>query len=86
MRCRHAAGGLIGTMLAAMAVVAAIIGFMVVIAAVVAYLKRETWTLPAYRRTRDRTGRWSVTPWSSREPGDAVWESEPPDEAAEPAP
>ena len=32
--------------------------------AVTAYVKREDWTLPAYRWTRNRTGRWRVTPWS----------------------
>jgi hypothetical protein len=34
------------------------------VAAVTAYVKREDWTLPAFRWTRDRTGRWRVTPWS----------------------
>ena len=33
--------------------------------AVTAYMKREDWTLPAYRWTKDRTGRWRVTPWTS---------------------
>jgi hypothetical protein len=37
----------------------------VVAAVATAYAKREDWTLPAYRWTRDRTGRWRVTPWSS---------------------
>ena len=65
MKCRHAAGGLVGMMLMAMAALAAIVALMVVVAAVAAYLKRETWTLPAYRQARDRTGEWSVTPWSA---------------------
>ena len=34
------------------------------VAAVTAYVKREEWTLPAYRWTRNRTGSWRVTPWS----------------------
>ena len=36
-----------------------------VAAAVTAYAKREDWTLPAYRWSRTRTGRWRVTPWSA---------------------
>ena len=36
--------------------------------AVTAYMKREDWTLPAYRWTKDRTGRWRVTPWTSDGP------------------
>ena len=36
----------------------------VVAAAVTAFVKREDWTLPAYRWSRNRTGRWRVTPWS----------------------
>lgn len=51
---------------AVMAAAAAIIAiFTGAVAAVVAYIKREEWTLPAFRWARDRTGRWSVTPWSS---------------------
>jgi hypothetical protein len=38
---------------------------LTLVAAVTAYVKREDWTLPAYRWTRGRTGRWRVTPWSS---------------------
>ena len=38
---------------------------LTVVAAVTAYVKREDWTLPAYRWTRDRTGRWRATPWSA---------------------
>jgi hypothetical protein len=38
---------------------------LTVVAAVTAYVKREDWTLPAYRWSRTRTGRWRVTPWSS---------------------
>jgi hypothetical protein len=49
--------------MAAVAAIAAI--FTGAAAAVVAYIKREEWTLPAFRWARDRTGRWSVTPWSS---------------------
>ena len=67
MKCRHAAGGAIGMLMMAMAALAAIVALMVVVAAVVAYLKRETWTVPAYRQARDRTGQWGVTPWSASE-------------------
>ena len=85
MKCRHAAGGLVGMILMAMAALAAIVALMVVVAAVVAYLKRETWTVPAYRQARDRTGQWGVTPWSSHEPGQPQEEADPevPVEAAE---
>ena len=85
MKCRHAAGGLVGMILMAMAALAAIVALMVVIAAVVAYLKRETWTVPAYRQARDRTGQWGVTPWSAREADQPQEEADPevPVEAAE---
>ncbi len=35
--------------------------------AVVLYMKRDAWTLPAYRWARDASGRLSFTPWG---PGD----------------
>ena len=40
-------------------------GLALMAAAWTAYLKREDWTLPAYRWARDRTGSWRLTPWSS---------------------
>jgi hypothetical protein len=86
MKCRHAAGGLVGMTMMAVAALAAIVALMVVVAAIVAYLKRETWTLPAYRQARDRTGEWGVTPWSSSESGHPQEEAEVPVEAAEPTP
>ena len=55
--------------LATLAAVAAVVA-----AAVTAYVKRDTWTLPAYRWGRDRTGRWRVTPWSSKADSEAVQE------------
>jgi hypothetical protein len=75
-------GGLLGLFLAGLAAVALIVAFVVVLmaglaaiaavaTAIVAYFKREKWTLPAYRWTRDRTGRWSVTPWSGGDAGEA---------------
>jgi hypothetical protein len=52
---------------AAVAVVVFVFASLAAIAAViVAWIKREEWTLPAYRWTRDKTGRWSMTPWSSQ--------------------
>jgi hypothetical protein len=33
--------------------------------AAVLYVKRDAWTLPAYRWARDQSGRLSFTPWSS---------------------
>jgi hypothetical protein len=58
-----AAVGMLLAVIAAAAAVAAI--FTGAVAAIVAYVKREDWTLPAFRWARDRTGRWSMTPWSS---------------------
>ena len=84
MRCRHAAGGLVGMMAVTVAALAALVALVVVAAAIVAYLKRETWTLPAYRKARDRTGEWSVTPWSAGPPvGGSDAGSSQPEEAAE---
>ena len=41
-------------------------GLAAIAAVIVAWIKREEWTLPAYRWTKDKTGRWSITPWSSQ--------------------
>jgi hypothetical protein len=51
-------------------------------AAVVAYVKRETWALPAYRKAREGTGKWGVTPWTSGNAGQE--EAEAPVEAPAP--
>jgi hypothetical protein len=59
-----------------MAMVTAVIAFIVfvmvaltalaaVASAAIAYLKRDTWTKPAYRWARDKSGRWRRTPWSA---------------------
>jgi phage shock protein PspC (stress-responsive transcriptional regulator) len=82
-----AAGGLAALMALGAAVVAFIVFLMVVLvalaavaSAVVAYLKRDAWTLPAYRWARDKgsrvsspaynwvrdkSGRWNRTPWAT---------------------
>ena len=82
-----AAGGLAALMALGAAVVAFVVFLMVVLvalaavaSAVVAYLKRDTWTLPAYRWARDKgsrvsapatnwvrdkSGRWNRTPWAT---------------------
>lgn len=64
------------TMVVFMAFVTAVIVFFAALVAVVvvAYLKREEWTLPAYRWARDRSGQWTFTPWSSAQ--DAVQQAE----------
>jgi hypothetical protein len=69
-----AAGGLLGLMALAAAAVAFIVFLMAalaaivaVAAAVIAYVKRETWTRPAYHWARDKSGRWSKTPWGARD-------------------
>jgi disulfide bond formation protein DsbB len=67
--------GLIGLLMMGMAAIAALVAFVIVVlvalaalasatAAVIAYLKRESWTMPAYRWARDTSGGWSFTPWS----------------------
>jgi hypothetical protein len=61
---------------------AALAGFVVVAAGVVAYLKREQWTKPAYRWARDRSGRWSMTPWTPADPGGVVGKPVSADEGA----
>jgi hypothetical protein len=69
-RRRPFLGPLIATIFAVVAavvlVVAAVAALGAIVTAVVAYVKREEWTLPAYRWTRDKTGQWRVTPWSSQ--------------------
>jgi phage shock protein PspC (stress-responsive transcriptional regulator) len=76
MRTRTKVGGTIGGLAALLALVTAFVAFIAfvmvalaalvaVASAVVAYLKRDTWTLPAYRWTRDKCGRWCRTPWSA---------------------
>jgi len=61
-----------------MVVLASLTAFAaVVVAAVTAYVKRDTWTLPAYRWGRDRTGRWRLTPWASKADGGAAQEETP---------
>lgn len=78
MRMMMRMGAAFGALVATMAMVAAVIAFVVfvvvslaamvgVVGAVVAYIKRETWTKPAYHWARDKSGRWSRTPWG---PGD----------------
>ena len=43
-------------------------------AAVTAYVKREQWTLPAYRWMKDRSGRLRDAPWTSASEPAAVAE------------
>ena len=57
--------GAVMMLLAFMAFVTALLAPLVAVAAAVtAYVKRDEWTLPAYRWARDRTGRWRFTPWN----------------------
>jgi len=61
-----------------MVVLASLTAFAAVVAAAVtAYVKRDTWTLPAYRWGRDRTGRWRVTPWAGKSDSEAAQEETP---------
>ena len=60
------------------AVLASLAAFAAAVAAVVtAYVKRDTWTLPAYRWARDRTGQWRVTPWAGNTDTAAAQEETP---------
>ncbi len=54
-------------------VVVALAALVAVASAAIAYFKRDSWTKPAYRWARDKSGRWSRTPWGagdSAEPGE----------------
>jgi hypothetical protein len=55
-----------------MFIVTALAWLAAIAAAVTAYVKREEWTLPAYHWTKDRTGRWRVTPWTSDGPSEVA--------------
>ena len=73
-RCARYRIGPLGLLAAVSLSVAATVAFFALLFAwlaaiavvIVAWVKREDWTLPAYRWTRDKTGRWSMTPWSSQ--------------------
>ena len=108
MRTKTKVGGAAGGLAARMALGAAVVAFVVfvmvalvalaaVASAVVAYLKRDTWTLPAYRWARDtggrvsspasswvrdKCGRWCRTPWSADE-GAGPASAEPVDKATD---
>ena len=73
---RNGRGGPVGLMMTGVAALTAVVAFIIVavvalaavaVAAVaaVAYLKREAWTLPAYRWVRDQAGRWRERPETS---------------------
>ena len=79
--------GLLGAAVAVVVTVVAIIAFIAVIVAafaalaavvggILAWFKRETWTKPAYRWARDKSGQWRYTPWNPADAGmsDAVVE------------
>ena len=81
MQTRTKVGGAVGGLAALTALVAAVIAFIVfvmvalaalvaVASAIVAYIKRDTWTKPAYKWTRDKSGRWKRTPWAARDGND----------------
>jgi hypothetical protein len=80
MRATTKVGGALGGLFTLMAMVAAVIAAVIalvvfvvvalaalvaVASAAIAYFKRDTWTKPAYRWARDKSGRWSRTPWSA---------------------
>ena len=74
MRMLIRMGAAFGALFAMMAMVVAVIAFVAFVVVSLAallgitgYVKRETWTKPAYRWARDKSGRWSRTPWG---PGD----------------
>jgi len=58
-------------------VIAALAAFVAVVGGILAWVKRESWTKPAYRRARDKSGTWRFTPWHPADTGprsDAVVE------------
>ena len=76
-------GGLLGGLVSMMVMVAAVIAFIVflfvaliamltVVGAVVAIIKRETWTKPAYRWARDKSGQLRYVPWNPAETADVA--------------
>jgi hypothetical protein len=73
---RRPIGPLVGAAVAVVGavlfVVAAVAALGAIVTALVAYVKREDWTLPAYRWTRDKTGQWGFTPWSAQSETDAT--------------
>jgi len=79
--------GLVGAVVAVVVTVVAIVALVAVVFAafaalaaviggILAWFKRETWTKPAYRWVRDKSGQWRYTPWSPADtnPSDAVVE------------
>jgi len=58
--------GLVMALIAFVVFVFAVLAMLAAVgSAVTAYVKRDTWTKPAFRWARDKSGRWSMTPWSS---------------------
>jgi uncharacterized membrane protein len=85
MRMKTKVRGAVGGLFGLTALVAALIAFVifvvvalatlaVVASAIIAYVKRDAWTVPAYKWARDKSGRWNLTPWSA---GDATSEPAP---------
>jgi len=79
MRLGGLLGGLVSMMVMAVAVIAfvvflfvALIAMLSVVGAVVAYIKRDTWTKPAYRWARDKSGRLRYVPWNPSETADVA--------------
>lgn len=80
MKSRALLWMLLGPVTAVITAITMMIMFVVVFAAtlaavgaiVTAVMKREDWTMPAYRWARDRSGRWSMTPWSSADGATSV--------------
>lgn len=83
-RCARYRIGPLGLLAAVSVSVAATVAFFALLfawlaaiaALIVAWIKREEWTLPAYHWTKDKTGRWSITPWSSQSDARAGSESD----------
>ncbi|HUK78472.1 MAG TPA: hypothetical protein VL117_12895 [Thermoleophilia bacterium] len=76
-------GGLFGGLVSMMIMVVMVIAFIVfllvamiallsVVGAVVAYIKRDTWTKPAYRWARDKSGQLRYVPWNPSETADVA--------------
>ena len=60
--------GLVAALIAFVVFVFALLAVLAAVgSAVTAYVKRDSWTKPAYRWARDKSGRWSMIPWNAGE-------------------
>ena len=65
-----------GLIMAVVAFIAFVFTVLALLAAVgsgvTAYVKRDTWTKPAYRWARDKSGQYRYVPWNPKESPDVA--------------